>query len=785
MNNDFNDELMALFREEAHEIIERIATSLVELEESTSEQSKELYAKLHRDFHTLKGSAGAVGMYGVADVVHELEDFLVQFPAEYFHGELDAIEILQRAADFLFDSLQEFDDLKAASLLQELHETQASLEKSPKSPPVVEKAPLSTPQSNPLSSKTDVAFVEKESVQAESKNAPVREGVPTSSPDNIASDAVESVPQERSVVVQEQSTVRVQTNKLEVMQSHVGELVIVSLQQQDAQKQLRLLHEESVLELTKLQQISGKLREYRHEIPSKAWFFFEQFVQQFSSSLKESNRSLFQLSQAASRSSRQIQLLSDSMEAGFRDIRMMPVGPFLETFRRTVREAARAVDKKVQLKLTSGDIEVDRQVLESLREPLLHLLRNAVAHGIEPEEERLRRGKSPEGTIRIHAGLAGKRVHITISDDGGGISKESVLQKAQQMELYTEYTKLTDKQLLELLCHPGFTTSTQVNQIAGRGVGMDVVLNSILDLQGKLELTTKAGVGTEFHLTLPLSLTTTHGLILKAGEYDFGIPLHSIEHIVRHSADEIKEIEGVPVVRFQNEWVAVRSLLGLLGEKESLSLGEHLFPVIVLRVGDNRLALVVDEVVEVIPMLLKPLGPQLKFKEVFSGGTICPDGSVLIVLSARILVSLSRGGIDRLADKTHRDEKEENGASSAKSILIVDDSFSIRTLERSILESNGFVVREAVNRVQALESLENDDSIALVVTDLDMPEMNGLELCRRIRAGSRKRLPVIIMTSHGSQEEKEKGLEAGADAYLVKRNFQQHKFLQTIKRLIL
>ncbi|MEZ5435676.1 MAG: response regulator [Pseudomonadales bacterium] len=299
-----------------------------------------------------------------------------------------------------------------------------------------------------------------------------------------------------------------------------------------------------------------------------------------------------------------------------------------------------------------------------------------------------------------------------------------------------------------------------------------------------------------FYSTRAFSLATTQGLILQVGNACYGVVLDMVERIVRAKLDDLTTVEGQEVLYLDQNPISVTSLAALLQYRQHLPNNrQRAYPIVILRAGTMRLAMIVDDIPGEIPMIVKPMGPQFEHMKLYAGGSILADGSVLPVLEARHVITMisSGGSIYKTtdnqdnaadADSPRYGDKNQESRTERSAILVVDDSITTRTLERNILEAAGYRVLVATDGIEAADILRMEDNIALVVTDLEMPRMTGIELCKHIRSGTKKHLPIIMVTSVGTESEKEKGLKAGADAYIIKGNFQQDHFLSTVRRFV-
>ncbi len=441
-------------------------------------------------------------------------------------------------------------------------------------------------------------------------------------------------------------------------------------------------------------------------------------------------------------------------------MRTLPLAVIARPLPRAVRDMARAAGKDVEFIVSGADTELDRVILESLAEPLTHLLRNAVAHGIEPPADRQRAGKPPRGRVELRAMPRGALVEIIVADDGRGVSPEA----AERARI--------EGSLTELLAHAGYSTAEEVTELAGRGVGLNAVKSYAQSLGGAFEIRSQPGQGMEVILLLPLALALLDVLLFERGGAVFGVPLAAVEEVV--GVSQTATIQGRMSLDVRGRPLPATDVAVLLGA-QAPPLSNRPYALIIAVPG-RRVGVVCDALLGEEEVVVKPLGPLLAGAGGYLGAAILGDGRVALLAEPAALTRGRPDGVWRPA----ADPQPE-----APRILVVEDSFTVRELQRSILEAAGYQVVTARDGAEALRIVGRDPMIALVVTDLEMPELDGLELTRAIRVDpARSSLPVVIITSHGSEEDQRKGIAAGADAYMAKRNFDQQALLATVERLV-
>ncbi|MDX6410932.1 MAG: two-component system, chemotaxis family, sensor kinase CheA [Gaiellaceae bacterium] len=456
-------------------------------------------------------------------------------------------------------------------------------------------------------------------------------------------------------------------------------------------------------------------------------------------------------------------LLDDLKDAAI-GMRTVPLASILGPLPRQVRDLALKEGKEVELVMIGADTELDRVILENLAEPLVHVLRNAVGHGIESPAERKRAKKPPCGRVELRAEQHGSLVEIVVSDDGRGVSAE------------TQEDARREGSLADVLTRPGYSTAGEVTDLSGRGVGLDAVKAHIESFGGSVDVRSEPGRGTEVVFLLPLALALLDVLLFERGNNVYGLSIAAVEEAL--TVGDTFTLEGRRSLELRGRSVPLYDLAHLIGA-DAPALRER-SPAIVVSAGGRRIAGACDALVGEEEVVVKPLGPLLADVEGYVGAAILGDGRVALLLDASALTRGPRRGVRPV--KTAPDASRH---ASAPKILVVEDSFTVRELQKSILEAAGYRVVTARDGRDALDVLDRDEDVDLVLTDLEMPELDGLELTVAIRNDSaRASMPVVIVTSLASDDDRRRGIEAGADAYMSKRSFDQHALLETVQRLV-
>ncbi len=467
-------------------------------------------------------------------------------------------------------------------------------------------------------------------------------------------------------------------------------------------------------------------------------------------------------------------------------IRMVPIGSLFEVFPGVVRRLAGECGVEVSLEVRGAEVELDRRVLDLLREPLVHLVRNALSHGIEPPEERIRQGKPPRGRLVLEAQALGRRVHIRVQDDGRGIDLEKVRRIAVERGLLEEKEaeQADERTLLELLFQPAFTTRRQADEMSGRGMGLDAVQATMRRLNGLVQVETLPGRGTTFTLDVPLTLATIPVLLVEAAGETLAIPSGVIRGLVRPQPQEVVLVEGRPVLYWQERPLPLLSLAEVLGLAAGTSEGDRTVAIIAGSDG-HQVALAVNRLLDETEAVVQPLGEILGGSPYFSAATISGSGEIIPILDLSGLLS-TRPAAPIRAERPPEELFRPAPAPSREPprILLVEDTLITRELERSILEAAGYRVETAQDGLDALQKLERG-AFHLVITDIEMPRLDGLELTARIRQDPRwANLPIVIITAYTDEERRRRGMQLGAQAYITKSRFDQSNLLETIAHLV-
>jgi len=478
-----------------------------------------------------------------------------------------------------------------------------------------------------------------------------------------------------------------------------------------------------------------------------------------------------------------LSILLLSMKEEVSQLRMIPVGNLLCTFPRYVRDLSHELNKNVELTLHGEEVKVDKAVLEGLKDPIIHLLRNAIDHGIESEATRKKLGKPEQGHITIQIKEEQALIKIIISDDGSGINIQKLSQIAESKNILTkaELERMSNNEKLELVFRSGFSTKDIITDVSGRGVGLDVVRSNIENLKGNIHISTVPGENTTFTLSVPLSIASERGLLIKCAGQPFVVPTSSVERVLLVKPDEIVNIQGGHAIILESKTIPFKILSDILQlENHRLDRNEKL-SVMVIKRGGNILAFLVDEIIGEREIVIKSLHDPLTKIPCVSGGTLLESNQVIMVLDPSDLMTyaLKQTQANHFLANTQNKDK-----TAKKHILVVDDSITTRTLEKNVLESKNYQVTVAVNGKEAWDILQKK-KFSLLITDVMMPIMDGFTLTEQVKKSEKLRdLPVIIVTSLGTDAEKKRGIDVGADAYIVKNEFESSSLLAIVSQLV-
>ncbi len=762
-DEDFLKQLLLTFRGEVGEQSDLIVQGLLELEKKmTTEARQAQMQQLFRAAHNVKGAAKGVGLEPVVTLAHKLETLFSglknsdQSPRqEVINLALEGIDKLRKLGRELAPGDAAPEDM--AHYLAQLEALDIS--------PQEEAAPvkISQPQEEPLPLPP---------VAVREVSVPIIESdeVPASPSDSALSDQK----------VEENRILRIPSVRLDQTIALADEMQIYRLEMEGVYQQARKLETDfhdlrHVLDGLSVElQKDAKLDSYRKTEVSE----------HLPDLMGEIGRRALILRRTTKERKKRLDYLSTRLQNSLHMMRLVALSTITQSLLRNTREIGQQLGKQARLEVYGDSIELDRFVLDQLRSPLVHLLRNALDHGIESPEERLGAGKPPEGDLTLE--ITDERGWITLSlkDDGRGLDLERVREKAIERGILTraEARELAADKLQELIFLPGFSCRDDITQISGRGIGLDVVRSNLREIQGRVWVESQRGEGTRFYLQVPLTMATDHGLHISCAGESFVFPIASIDRMLAVEETELHALQSKQVVELDGRSVPVYELSDLLGLNRNTERSDTTLSLVALTAKGQQIALVVDEIIGEQEIVIKSFQPPLISVRHFKGGCLNLNGQTVLVMDPGALVETAlsgpnprlKAGGDRLAPP----------ASTVHHILLVDDSITTRMLEKNILETQGFKVSIAVDGADAWNRLEKE-SFDLVISDIEMPGLDGFWLINEIRSNqSMNDMPVIIVSSLESDENKRRAMEGGADAYIVKGEFETASFLEMIKSFL-
>jgi two-component system chemotaxis sensor kinase CheA len=710
--------LLDSFLEELEGHVVSLNRDLLALEQAPA-RAKELIPGLLRTLHSVKGASRAASASMVENACHRMEEVLEPL----IHGRAATPDLFE----LCFATVDALDDAgRRLAARQEL--AGSPLETLL---PQLEQAAHGTPSQTP----PKPAPVVPAPASSEAKPAPAAETEPElSAPAQVSG---ETLP------------VRVSGQKLDALLGRSGELRVAMLRLEGHAESLEALRDDvmGLRERVRGTQSETTLRRVELELARVARV------------LAQDRRALFQS--------------STGLDDEVRRARMLPFEEGCTGLERAARDVAHGLGRRVRMEVHGGGLDLDRSLLQSLREPLLHLVRNAVAHGLEAPEERVRHGKPEEGRVVLSARLRGSRVEVAVEDDGRGLDLEALRERARARGMEAPED---DEDAARLVFLPGLSTAAKVTAVSGRGVGLDVVRAQVEALRGSVEVAFKAGQGTRFTLDVPLTLSTLRELLVSVGGQVLALASEGVDRLLRLTPSDVREVEG------RMSWVTPEALVPLASLAGVLDLPpgppKARPPAVVLSAGTAQAALVVDEVIAEQEVLVRSLGSRVKRARHVAAAAVLPDGRMALLLNPASLVRAAGG---RPSGEFFPTPKER---AARRRVVLADDSPTTRMLEQSILEGAGYDVVACADGAEAWERLQAGGADAMVM-DVEMPRMDGFQVTEAVRTSPRfGRVPVVLVTSREKPEDKARGLQAGASAYIVKSAFDPTSLLETLRRLL-
>ena len=812
-DDEVGNEILEFFQPEAEEHLQVVSDCLISLE---GNNNPEEVNKLFRAIHTLKGSAAQVGLKRLGAIAHRVEDLIGRLRDGEIEPSPAVVDVCLASVDVLKKTLH-----KQWSDEREIRAGVDSLLGR-----IAEFAPVEA--DDPQGTPPEYSALEQSEDFDKSLVLPAVQVK--------AASTTKATPSPTAAV----KSVRIALDRLDRMMNTVGELVINRTRMVGRVAELEKLVD--TLSFSK-ERLQGKVSEFQDKyeynrispqaksgewnistttqrLTSAAagdtsfWSDFSELEMDRYDDFNILSRSMAEISADVNEVLSQLQgfigrvegdideftTLAHHLQDEFTAARMVPIGTLYSRLSRAVRDAAKSADKEVDLDLAGSETELDNSIIQQISDPLVHLVRNSVAHGIESREDRIAAGKPELGRVSLRAYHRGNHIYIEVKDDGRGIDYQRVRQSAIERGLVSVQTadRLTERELRDMLFHPGFSTAPAKTELAGRGVGLDVVRANLNSLNGDIDIQTTPGAGTSFTLKVPLTLIISPALFVRCGSTSFALPLAVVEEIRRLRSDEIEDVGGKLLTKVRDvvtEVVRLDSYLGL----PPLEPINGYYHMVVANAGNRQIGLVVEEVMGKDEIVIKNLGEYLRRVKLFPGTTIAPDGSLILLLDLNRMV----------ATELHERRTLQASASAARIfapgsaavargtipteaidrvtqeglIVVADDSISVRKFVGRMLEKNGYVVKLAADGLEAAE-LVTQHGCHLVITDLEMPRMTGYELMVQLRQNAAtRRIPVMVVTSRAGAKHRDRAMKEGAAAFLTKP-VQEDQLIAAVQQLM-
>ncbi len=835
---DYDDELLEIFLEEGVEILDESDHTLHDWIESP--ENMDLVKALQRQLHTLKGGARMAGVVEIGDLSHAIETMLTAIVDNHLDVAEDMFRALQKAQDRLvgmLDNLRKQQHPQPATELinvinalakgqsideSALEEEEPAVEKSSDSLSF-ERGQFETQESTdslefeqPPAGESGLAFDPFAHIQTQPEQP--SNVVPLSSKQQLAEAEPTELEEPETQQKQAQQRgrgelIRVRADLLDNLVNFAGEVSIYRsrMEQQTNAFSYNLTELDDTVE-----RFREQLRKFEIEAEAQIQFRIEESgsvhqdfdplefdrftqMQTLSRGMLESLNDLNSLRGILANLTRESETLllqqsrvNTELQEGLMRTRMVPISGQIPRLRRIVRQTSEELGKKVELHIQGAENELDRTVLERVMSPIEHMLRNAIAHGIETPDIRKKNKKEETGNIVLSFAREGSDVVITVSDDGAGINLDAIRAKAIERGLIKPEANLRNEDLIDIILESGFSTADQVTQISGRGVGMDVVNSEVKQLGGLLEIKTEKGKGTIFQINMPLSLSVTRALMVIVGETQYAIPLLGVETVERISRDEVIRMQTEKNGSYhwlENDYQYIH-LGSAIGMTELLAPPPELskLPLLLVRSGEYRAAIHVDGLIGSREIVVKPVGPQLSTLRGIAGATVMGDGSVVLILDLGVLIRLAGAAMEEALAVVAVAEEEKVAAPKAEEkrvpiIMVVDDSITVRKVTTRLLERNNFKTVSAKDGVDALTQLQEIKPDVMLL-DVEMPRMDGFELATNIRNDDvLKDLPIIMITSRTGQKHRDRAMNIGVNIYMGKP-YSEIELLENINTML-
>lgn len=753
---EFLKRLQAMFKVEAEEHINVLSSGLIELEKNPkSKKSVELIETIFREAHSLKGAARSVGRNDIESICQVLESTFAKLKCESISFNAGQFDLIHSAIDTILRMVRGTEKINSTEHRELVKHLQSITDTN---------RPIKKPEE-----------------QVVEVNIPSEIETSVEIPENKLLAQIDSI-DERSLQLE---SVRIPIAKLDPLFLQAEQMI-----QSKVATAQRMIDLKDVYDL--IDPWKKELTKWGFHYSASSPIQPKEIIKWIGEKLEEIEKELYTIINKAENDQRSLGRMIDDHVESMKKILMLPISTITEGFPKLVRELSRAQGKEVELVIEGKEIEVDKRILEELKDPLVHLIRNCIDHGIKNPEERLKAKKTSHGTITLtFSVIDSHNLEISVSDDGKGINLDKVIPSAIKAGAISKesHEKMSLQESLDLIFRSGITTSPMITDISGRGLGLAIVREKVGKLGGTVSVESQRDSGTTFRLLLPLTLSTSRGVLVRTGEHLYFLPTASVERVIKICEDEIKTTENKETILLNQEIIGIVKLSDVLGlvdrtkgsspKKGNDSLATFV-QIVVLKHGDKRIGFMVDEIFDEHQILVKKLGKQLIRVNNISGATVLGSGKVVPVINVSDLMKSAKRANVSIKELKDRDAE----TSKNFKILVIDDSITSRTLIKNIVESAGYLVETAVDGVDAFTKVLVGE-FDLIVSDVDMPRMNGFELTAKLRKEKKfAELPVVLVTALESREDREHGIDVGANAYIVKSSFDQSNLLEVIEKLI-
>lgn len=794
-----DEELRQLYRDASQEHLDKLDNGVLHLEKHPEDTGQ--LQELLREAHSLKGDSRMLGVQDAETLTHQVEELLIgidkgkyEVTAELCDRIYQGLDAVRKVAhEAVTGEPAELQLIHVLAQIMGADDLSDAPEASVGDPLDLENSAHKETSESDLSdldlfasdqpfipAGLDLSRLDPELVAALQGTHP-EEPTTDGPPQPPMMTEMPAAPSPAQIETHQIDTVRVAAPKLDLLITHASELAVTQLRiARRVDDITQILNTWQACSQEKLAQ-RPVLEQLKQQVGPESFTPLHKAQQRQESYLEQLGELIHQLQGTAAADTVRLGAIANELESSILSLRMLPLSNLFSPFARLVRDLAKEQGKEIDLVIDGGDTLADKRILEEMKDPLTHLIRNAIDHGIELPAERLVVDKAAKANLQLRGYAASNSICIELVDDGRGLDLGKIKRTALRRGLYseTELEQMSPDQLQSLIFEPGFSTRTTTTELSGRGVGLDVVRTHVERLKGSIQVASIPTQGCTFRFTLGTNLNTTYALIVTVDQAPYAIPMESVEILIRVQYHDIFTLDGSPMITFQGQPLALAWLSDLLELPTAPRAVENTtsayLPCVVLKVGSEQLGLLVDNLLEQQDIVLKPQSKLLKRIRNITGATILGNGEICMVLNPQDLVRSIRKDHSRSANRMEPVKFK---------VLLVENSIPIRTQMSRILQGAGYEVAVAVDGLDGFEKLRLDTFDA-VVSDIEMPNLNGLELTQRIRQQEKyKELPIILLSTLAKDEDRRRGAKAGASAYLSKGDFDQTLLLETLRRLI-